>query len=279
MLTKRPLGKTGFEVALLGLGGQSTLQDPDRPEDAEAIVNRALDLGINYIDTSPRYGDTTSEKHLGRIMASRRSEVFLATKTADRTYDGTMRQVEDSLKRLQTDHLDLYQIHNLRLEDELLAILGKDGALKAFEKLKDDGVIRFMGVTGHKDPALMLDAIRAFPFDTVLMSLNVGDIHDRSFKEQLLGEAVKREMGIIAMKLTANGRLKPGEMFTIKEMLEYVFTLPVSNAIVGISSLAELEENVKIAGSFTPLSNKEMTALEDKAKPLAYPANYFKHEW
>ena len=279
MLPTRPFGKTGFDVTLFSLGGEATVEKADRPDDAEAIVHRALDLGVNYIDTSPRYGDTGSETNIGRVMALRRPEAFLATKTIERTYDGVMKQIAESLKRLQTDHLDLYQVHNLRVKDELESILAPDGALKAFEKLKDQGVIRFMGVTGHKDPALMVEAIKAYPFDTILMSLNVGDVHYASFKNQVLDEAVERDMGIIAMKVTARKQLKPGEDFTMKDLLGYVFTLPITNAIVGIGSLAELEENVEIAQSFTPFSADEMSLLEQRAATMAYPANYFKHEW
>jgi uncharacterized protein len=279
MLPKRPLGKTGFNVTLLSLGGEAAVEKKERPDDAEAIIHRALDLGINYIDTSPVYGETGSETNIGRVMASRRAEVFLATKSGERTYDGVMRQIEESLKRLQTDHLDLYQMHDLRMDAELKAILAKGGALEAFEKLKDQKVIRHIGVTSHKDPALMLEAIRAYPFATALVALNVGDVHHASFKDNFLPEAVQQGLGIVAMKATAAGRLKPGETFTMKEMLEYVFTLPISNVIVGIGSLDELEENIETLQAFSPLADAEMKALEDRAEPLAYKANFFKHEW
>ncbi len=279
MLPKRPFGKTGFEVTLLSLGGEAAVERLDRPDDAEAIIHRALDLGVNYIDTSPTYGDGGSETNIGRVMAIRRKEAFLATKTGERTYDGAMREVEESLKRLQTDHLDLYQVHDLRMEAELKAIMAKGGAMEAFEKLKDQGVIRHIGVTSHKDPQLLYDALCAYPFETALMALNVGDVHHASFKKNLLGKAVDLGIGIIAMKVAAAGRLKPGDAFTMKEMLTYAFSLPICNAIVGTGSLQELEENVKTATNFTPLSEEQMTALEKRAEPLAYPANFFKHEW
>ena len=279
MLPTRLLGSTGFSATRLGLGGQITVESADQANDAEAIVHRALDLGINYIDTSPRYGATASETNIGRVMAHRRQEAFLATKTVERTYDGAMRQVEESLKRLQTDYLDLYQIHNLRLREDLLTLLSPDGALKAFTKLKDEGIIRFVGVTGHKDPVLLKDAIAAYPFDTILMSLNVGDAHYASFKDSVLPEAVQRKMGIIAMKVTAKGRLQPGKEFTMQELISYVLTLPVATVIVGMGTLEELEENVQIVQHFTPLSEMAMSQLETRAAPLAYPANFFKHEW
>jgi uncharacterized protein len=279
MLPKRPLGSTGSSVTRLGLGGQITVEYADQAIDAEAIIHRALDLGINYIDTSPRYGDTASETNIGRVMAQRRNEVFLATKTKERTYSGVMHQVEESLQRLQTDHLDLYQIHNLRVEEELRTILALDGAMRAFTELKEQGIIRFAGVTGHKDPALMKKAIASYPFDTILMPMNVGDVYHASFQDGVLPAAVSRKMGIIGMKVTAKGRLTPGADFTMQELLGYVLTLPVTTAIVGIGTLEELEENVKIVQAFAPFSDDTMSLLEKRAAPMAYPANFFKHEW
>ncbi len=277
MVPKRSLGKTGFQASLLGLGGQITVEHED-PQ-AEAIIHKALDLGVNYIDTSPRYGDTVSETNIGRVMAHRRSEAFLATKTIERTYDGVMRQIDESLHRLQTDYLDLYQMHNLRLPEELQTILSPSGALKAFEQLQEQGTIRYMGITGHKDPALMMKAMESHPFDTILMPLNVGDVHFTPFQTQVLQKAAEKNLGIIAMKVAAKGKLNPGKDFTMEELLGYVCTLPITAAIVGVAGVKELEENVRIIQSFTPFSKEQMASLEKRSEKLAYPANFFKHEW
>ena len=280
IVPRRNLGKTGFSVSLYSLGGESTVEQSARADEAEAIINRAIDLGVNYIDTAPAYGSGGSESNIGRVMAYRRDEVFLASKTPDRTYDGTMRQLENSLKRLRTDHLDLYQLHNMRTADDLSRAFAENGAVRALEELKSQGVIRFAGITGHKDPDLLLQGIRQYPFDCLLMSFNAGDIHYAPFQEKLLHEAVKLEMGIIAMKVTAVGRIfRENGLSTMKQALGYVFSFPVSTAIVGISNVAEVEENARIAAEFIQLSAEELKQLEALTGAYADEANFFKHQW
>jgi uncharacterized protein len=152
MMLKRKLGKTGYSVSIFSLGGESAIERSSNPAEAEALINRALDLGVNYIDTAPAYGTGGSESNIGRVMAYRRKEIFLATKTGDRTFDGTMRQVEKSLTRLKTDYIDLYQLHDIQTKADLDQAFSAAGALRALEQLKSDGVIRFLGITGHKYP-------------------------------------------------------------------------------------------------------------------------------
>jgi uncharacterized protein len=279
-MQKRKLGKTGYSVSIFSLGGESAVERSNHPAEAEAIVNLALDLGVNYIDTAPAYGSGGSESNIGRVMAYRRKETFLATKTGDRTYDGTMRLVEKSLARLKTDYLDLYQLHDMQTREDLRQVLAEDGAIKALEQLKGDKVILNMGLTGHKDPALLLKAIKEYPFDCLLISLNAGDPHYRSFKKELLPEAVKQNLGIIAMKVTAVGRIFRNEGITsMEQAFGYTLTHPVSTAIVGISTLAELEENIRIAREFKPFSEVEIKDLEKLTASYADEANFFKHHW
>lgn len=279
-MQKRKLGKTGYSVSIFSLGGESAVERSNHPAEAEAIVNLALDLGVNYIDTAPAYGSGGSENNIGRVMAYRRKETFLATKTGDRTYDGTMRLVEKSLARLKTDYLDLYQLHDMQTREDLRQVLAEDGAIKALEQLKGDKVILNMGLTGHKDPALLLKAIKEYPFDCLLISLNAGDPHYRSFKKELLPEAVKQNLGIIAMKVTAVGRIFRNEGITsMEQAFGYTLTHPVSTAIVGISTLAELEENTRIAREFKPFSEEEIKDLEILTASYADEANFFKHHW
>jgi uncharacterized protein len=279
-MQKRKLGKTGYSVSIFSLGGESAVERSNHPAEAEAIVNLALDLGVNYIDTAPAYGSGGSESNIGRVMAYRRKETFLATKTGDRTYDGTMRLVEKSLARLKTDYLDLYQLHDMQTREDLRQVLAEDGAIKALEQLKGDKVILNMGLTGHKDPALLLKAIKEYPFDCLLISLNAGDPHYRSFKKELLPEAVKQNLGIIAMKVTAVGRIFRNEGITsMEQAFGYTLTHPVSTAIVGISTLAELEENIRIAREFKPFSEEEIKDLEKLTASYADEANFFKHHW
>jgi aryl-alcohol dehydrogenase-like predicted oxidoreductase len=279
-MPERALGSTGHKVRLFSLGGQSTLEEPGRDDDAVAIINRAIDLGVNYIDTSRVYGRGVSETYIGRVMKTRRKEVFLATKTRDRSYDGSMRSLEESLKALQTDRLDLWQVHNVRTQEDLDAMFADDGVVKALEKARDEKTVRFVGITGHRDPLVLNKAIEQFPFDSILMALNAADKHENSFIDNLLPTAVKKGMSVVGMKIPARGRLfRKGGIVAMKDAMGYVLTLPVSTIIVGIETIEQLEENVRIAKEFAPLAPEEMKRLEDLTKPYFADASFFKRSW
>ncbi|MFC2099000.1 aldo/keto reductase [Bacteroidota bacterium] len=280
-IPQRPFGKTGEMVGIYSLGAQGTVEQINMRDQALEIISKSLDMGINYIDTSAWYGMEgdnsqgdhkrgTSERYVGEIMKSRRNEVFLATKTHDRSYDGAMKHLESSLKNLQTDVIDLWQIHNVKNynSEDLDRIFADDGCLKALEKAKSEGVVRFIGITGHETPDTLKDLIDRHPFDTVLMALNAADKHYNSFIEKLLPTAVEKEMGIIGMKIPARDRITDhGGIISMKEAMSYTMTLPVSTIIVGLDGIRELEENIKIASEFEPLSADEMLAIEEKVKP------------
>jgi hypothetical protein len=276
----RSLGKTGHRVRIFSLGGQATLEEVNRGNDAAAIINRAIDLGVNYIDTARVYGKGVSETYIGEVMQSRRREVFLATKTRDRSYDGSMRSLEASLKALQTEKLDLWQLHNVRTQGDLDEIFAKDGAIRALERARDEKMVRFLGITGHKDPFVLRKAIEEYPFDSILMALNAADRHKASFIENLLPVAVDKQMAIIGMKVPARGKIfREGGITTMKQAMSYVLTLPVSTIIVGISTVQELEENVRIAEGFEPLKPEGMQYLENLTKPYFTDASFFKESW
>jgi aryl-alcohol dehydrogenase-like predicted oxidoreductase len=276
-MARRALGRTGHRVGLFSLGGQALLEQPGNEEVATAILNRAIDLGVNYLDTARRYGNGTSEAYLGRVLATRRKEVFLASKTRERGYDGAMRNLEESLAALRTDHLDLWQCHNVMTDADLEQMFAKDGVVKALEKAREQKVVRFAGITGHYDPHVLRRGIERYPFDTILMALNAADRARASFIDHLLPAAVERGMGIIGMKIPARGRLlRPDGVATMKDAMSYVLTLPVSTVIVGVDSVAELEENVAIARAFRPLGHADMKRLEDLARPHAEEAMFFK---
>jgi len=294
-LPQRPFGKTGEMVGIYSLGAQATVEQVGMRDRAVEIVNKCLDLGINYIDTSAWYGMDgnssegdhlrgTSERHVGEVMKTRRNEVFLATKTHDRSYDGAMKHLESSLENLQTDRIDLWQIHNVKdyAKEDLDRIVADDGCLKALQKAKDEGVVRFLGITGHENPVSMKDLIDRYPFDSVLMAINAADKHHNSFIENLLPTAVEKEMGIIGMKIPARDRIfDHGGIITMKEAMSYTLTMPVSTIIVGIDRIAELEENIQIAREFEPLSADELLAIEEKVKPHYKHLQFFKglSEW
>ncbi len=279
-MPRRPLGKTGEQVSIFGLGGEAVIEQASSEKKARDIINSALDAGVNYIDTSPGYGNGASESNVGAVMAERRREVLLASKTHERSYDGTMRLFERSLERLNTDYLDLYQIHTVRTEEDLEQIFSDDGAIHALEELKDEGSVKNLGITGHYDPEVLLQGIREYDFDCLLLSLNAGDIHFSPFQKELLEEAVEQDLGRIAMKVMARGRiLGENGLDSAGEALNYVWSLPVSTAIVGVDSLQQLQDNLENAQNFTPLSLEEMEKLEDKTAGIQDEANFFKYSW
>ena len=294
-LPLRPLGKTGHMAGIYSFGAQATTEIPGKEELSLEIINRAIDLGINYIDTAAAYGRATptvpraeamgtSERNVGQVMKYRRNEVFLSSKTHDRTYDGSMRLLEKSLRQLQTDHLDMWQIHNVKsAEIETLdKITGEGGVLKAMIKARDEKMIRFIGFTGHEGPDVLNALNERFPFDNVLVAINAADKHHDPFIEKFLPNAVNKGMGIVAMKIPARDRIfSNGGIITMKEAMEYVLTLPVSTIIVGIDAIAELEENIEIARNFKPLTADEMLAIEGKTKPYYKDLLFFKNlsEW
>jgi aryl-alcohol dehydrogenase-like predicted oxidoreductase len=277
---KRVLGKTGVEVSALIIGGVSgMMMKPTAEFNPPDLANAALDAGITYFDTSNDYGGGQSEINYGMVLARRRKEVFLATKCSSRTYDGVMKDIEESLKRLQTDHLDLYQIHGVGAKEDI-SLWGKpDGVMKALHKLKDEKVTRFIGVTGHEDADVMIRAIEMYEFDTILTTFNAVP-RRLPFRKNLLPIALKKKMGIIAMKVMGGGEgaLAIGnaihnekknwywdeakKQFDSSTLLRYVLGLPVSCAVVGMKSFKELEINLTAAAEMKPLSREEQIEIE-----------------
>jgi uncharacterized protein len=296
----RNLGKTGYKVGVFSLGGQAALERANNADVAVPIINRALDLGVNYLDTSSIYGGPLrwSEQYVGAVMKTRRSEAFLATKTKERTREGSMRMIDKSLQLLQTDHVDLWQLHDIGTMKDINAIFAPGGAMEALVAMQQQGVVRYLGVTGHYRPDALMEALNRHPFDCILMALNAADPHHYSFQDQLLPLAVEKQMGIIGMKIPGRGRIlsswnpppleqqkhswegmvlapTPGTL-TMKEAIGYTLSRPVSTVIVGCDSIAQLEENVAIARDFTPFSEQQLAALAAKAEPVSKPSLFFR---
>jgi uncharacterized protein len=296
----RNLGKTGYKVGIFSLGGQAALEKPNNFDAAVPIIERALDLGVNYIDTSSIYGgpERWSEQYVGRVMKTRRQDAFLATKTKERTRDGSLRMIEKSLALLNTDHIDLWQLHDIGLPEDVSAVFAKGGAMEALLEMQQQKVVRFLGVTGHYRPEALIEVVNRHPFDTILMSLNAADSHIHSFTDQLLPLVVEKQMGIIGMKVPARGRLlstwtpppleqqqhswegsaiatRPGVM-NMREAMNFTLSQPVSTVIIGCDNIAQLEENVQIAREFTPLSQSQMVALNNLATPVAKQSLFFR---
>ena len=296
----RNLGRTGYKVGIFSLGGQAAIEHANNFDVAVPLIERALDLGVNYIDTSSIYGgpERWSEQYVGRVMARRRGEAFLATKTKERTREGSLRMIEKSLKLLQTDHVDLWQLHDVGLPEDVDAIFAKGGAMEALVEMQQQGVVRFLGVTGHYRPEALMDTINRHPFDAILMAMNAADTHIHSFTEKLLPLAVEKQMGIIGMKVPSRGRLLTGwtpppveaqrhswegsaiahrtGVMTMRDAMHFTLTHPVSTVIIGCDSIAQLEENVQIAREFTPLSQPQMAKLNELAKPVAEQSLFFR---
>src|SRR5450755_2956141 len=175
----RNLGKTGYKVGIFSLGGQAAIEKANNEAVAVPIIDKALDLGVNYIDTSSIYGgpERWSEQYVGKVMAHRRNEAFLATKTKERTRDGSLRMIEKSLQLLNTDHVDLWQLHDIGLPEDVDAIFAKGGAMEALIEMHEQKVVRFLGVTGHYRPDALIDAVNRHPFDCILMAMNAADTH------------------------------------------------------------------------------------------------------
>jgi len=273
-LPKRALGRTGAHVSILAMGGGSRFLMYKDGDKALEALNRAFDLGITYMDTAFGYGNGLSETRVGKVMAARRKKdgIFLATKIEARNGDEAARTVEGSLKRLQTDQIDLVHIHSLEDEADLAQIEAKDGILNRLLKFRDEKAIRFVGITCHNDPTVLATALERHDFDCTQMALNaamvgmksghgmeINEAMKTSFETIALPVALRKKMGVIAMKIYAQEGLTgdaPAE-----KLLYYSLSLPVSLAVVGMPSLDFIEQNVQLARAFKPLPKSEMQQL------------------
>ena len=283
VLPKRRLGKTGEMVSCIGFGSGTrfcSIQDEDA---AQGLLERALALGINYFDTAGSYTrrplERLSEKRLGEFSNKRRKEIFLATKIDPRDRDGALRSVETSLKFLQTDYLDLIQIHSLSDLNDLDRIGSSNGVLAAVQQLKNQKVARFIGITGHNDGAAMAEALRRHEFDTVLMALNAAQSANPvaarkmeaipAFEQSALPVALQKNMGILSMKVMGQGMLvgSGAGRAAAAELLQFNLSQPVASVVIGCEQMAPLEQNVQAALAFTPLNESGKQRLQEKVAP------------
>jgi len=256
-LPTRALGKTGVRVTTIALGGARL---PMLSDDAAVrLVEAAFDAGINFFDTARSYTDGRSEKIYGRALRDKRQKIFLTSKSTERTRAAAERELVESLANLRTDHLDLWQIHGVSTQEEVEQIFGPNGALEAFVRAKKEGKARFIGFTGHHDPEVHAAMLARYDFDTILMPLHAADPHYLSFEKGVLARAVEKNLGITAMKVLANGWLL--RAITGEECLRYVLSLPVACAILGCTTLGQLEDNLRVARSFVPLTPEERAEL------------------
>jgi predicted aldo/keto reductase-like oxidoreductase len=270
----RTLGKTGEKVSLIGLGGYSSTV-PAQMTEAQSVrlIQRAVDEGVTFLDNAWDYHDGVAEERMGKALAEggRRDKVFLMTKCCGRTAKEAASNLEDSLKRLKTDRIDLWQFHEINYDNDPNWIFADDGGIHTALKALKDGKVRFLGFTGHKHPAIHLKML-SMPYDwaTVQMPLNVMDANYRSFQKEVLPELVKRQIGPIGMKsLGGSGKIVSEAGVSIEDALRYVMSLPISTLVSGIDSEKVLDQNLKIVRDFKPMTDAERQAIEKKTIHLA----------
>ena len=264
----RPFGKTGETFPILSFGGQRIVDGHGCSEDeAVEIVNTAIDRGIRYFDTAWIYSDGQAETRLGKVVKHRRSEMWIATKTWDTSKDGARRQLETSLSRLQTDHVDEWRLHNVHDYVRLDEFTGKGGALEAAIQAREEGLVRNISFSGHTDPEILIEGLNRFPFDSALIAVSALDHFILSFAEEFLPVANAKGIATIGMKVLGLGSLT----HEVERSLRYAFGLPVSTVIVGMETMAQLEQNLAIAESFTPMTDIERLDFFKDIIELAQP--------
>ena len=300
-IPKRILGRTGVEVPILGFGTYPFCTPyKNREEEAVELLRYGLDHGITFFDTATSYGNGWSQSIVGRALKNRRNEAFIATKIYGRyTYDEIMRNFEDTLERLQTDYVDLLYVHNLQTVEEADAFGKKDGIVETYYKLREQKVARFIGVSGHADPIPVTLFIERHDLDCTLLALNAamqGVVYDNSigsfkndptsrpsFETIALPAALKKNMGILAMKVSAQGQLigSAPKKSDIHTLLRYTWSLPVTSSMIGMTSIAEIEQNIAWASAFQPMPPNEMRELSDRlssANKVALDSFFANHQ-
>src|SRR5919202_5664520 len=280
-IPERELGNTGVRVPIFGLGGagQTPLSWDNHERQAVALIQRALELGIRYFDTAAEYGP--SEDYLGKVLPAHREKIFLASKTSARDRDGAWRELERSLKRLNTDHLDLWQLHHVSFAPGLVKIFSSDGAIKAVEEAKQQKLVRFVGITGHHEPAIIVEGLRRYPFNTTLIPVNAADKHHpRPFIPTVLPLARQKQVGVIAMKVPAYGHLfKPGVLDGMHQALGYTLSQSgVHSCVIAAETVAQLESNVEVARAFKPLNEAFLAQIEQRTA-AKWEDNTFFRAW
>jgi aryl-alcohol dehydrogenase-like predicted oxidoreductase len=276
---ERVLGRTGESVLPVSLGGEGILRTTGKSRQAVPVILEALRLGVRYCDTAPAYQQ--SQDYYGAAFreagpAARRS-VFLASKTHQRSRDRSLRLLDDSLRRLGTDHLDLWQLHDLRGFDELDEIFSAGGAIEAIELAKADGRARFAGITGHHDPAVLVEAMRRYSFDNVLCAINPADRARLSFLESVVPVARQLQMGVVGMKVLGAGRIVADRVATAPELIRYAAS-HADTVIIGCWTVEEVRTNLAVAEGFTSMTPQQLADLESKLEPVSSRYDDYKRD-
>ncbi|HOW54005.1 MAG TPA: aldo/keto reductase [Syntrophorhabdaceae bacterium] len=274
-MEKRRLGKTGFDTTIMGLGGEGILRSSGLDKQAYKLINKALDLGINYFESARAYDG--SEEYYGKALRERRKDIFLAGKSHARTKEGALDHLHETLRNMKTDHLDLWQIHDVRTDKEIEEIFSPGGAIDAFIEAKEKGLARFIGITGHQDPLVIRQCLLRFDFDTVLMPVNPAEPSYKSFLEEVMPLAIEKGMGVMGMKIYLHGFVSKLSFYTSMEsFFRYALSQSIATAVIGCDNLEQLEENVYFVRSFKPMDWEEQDGFVEAIAPFARELMYYK---
>ncbi len=274
-IPKRPLGKTGEVISILGLGGEGLLRTYGKEKEASALIHRAIDLGITYFESARAYAG--SESYYGMALGERRKEIFLASKSHERTLDGALSHLEATLKNMRTNFLDLWMVHDVRTIKDIDQIFGSKGAIRAFESARRNKLVKWIGISGHRNPTILSRAIDLFAFDTVLIPVNAAEPHYWSFAQEVLPKAQAKGMGVLGMKSFSRGvSMKIFGPDSFENFLRFALSQPVSSIVIGCDTVEQLEANVKVAQTFRPMTQRDQNILLEKTKPYARELMYYK---
>jgi aryl-alcohol dehydrogenase-like predicted oxidoreductase len=274
-IPRRRLGKTGVDVTILGLGGEGVLRTFGYDKQASRLINEAVDLGINYFESARAYAG--SESYYGMALKERRGNIFLTSKSHARDKKAALEHLHQTLSAMNTDHLDLWQVHDVRTAEDIELIFGPGGAIEAFVQAKEKGLTRFLGVTGHHDPAILRRCIELFDFDTVLLPVNPAEPSYRNFIEQVAPLAADKNMGIVGMKVYWRGLAAQIPWYSgMEPFFRFALSQPITNAVIGCDSVEQVRENVSFAASFTNMPDEEARDLVAQLGPYARSLMYYK---
>ena len=269
-MEERLFGKTGLKFPILSLGAQHIVDsDGCSEQEAAKLINYALDHGVRYFDTAHWYSGGESEERLGKVAKRRRNEMWIATKTLDRSRQGSRKQLEESLRRLQTDHVDEWRMHYVSTFEELDTITSSGGALETAVKARKEGLVRYISMSNHGNPQVQVKALDLFPFDSMLFPASVLDHFILSFVGELVPLARLRGTAVVGMKALALGKLA----HIYDRALHFAFSQPLDTIVVGATSLEHLKKNLAIANSFKPMTDTEKLELFREVLPMVVPGN------
>ena len=274
-IPRRKLGNTGVETTILGLGGEGILRTYGHDQEAYQLINRGIDLGLNYFESARAYSG--SESYYGLALRERRKEIFLTSKSHARDKMGALAHLRETLSNMKTDYLDLWQIHDVRTDAEIDQIFGPGGALEAFVEAREKGLVRFIGITGHHDPMITKQGLNLFDFDTVLIPVNPAEPAYKSFIDEVVPLARDKGVGIIAMKVYFRGFASRIPFFeSMAPFFRFALSHPITTAVIGCDSVPQLEENAGFSRSFQPMSDTEAQELINAVSPYARQLMYYK---